>query len=47
MSDLESLDPYSIYLNGPKAYLKIVNKNVKNRKLIIFRTIIYDGNKKF
>ena len=37
VSDLESLDPYSIYLNGPKAYLKIVNKNVKNRKLIIFR----------
>lgn len=37
VSELESLDPYSIYLNGPKAYLKIVNKNVKNRKLIIFR----------
>ena len=35
--ELESLDPYSIYLNGPKAYLKIVNKNVEDRKLIIFR----------
>ena len=37
VSELESLDPYSIYLNGPKAYLKIVNKNVEDRKLIIFR----------
>lgn len=37
VSELESLDPYSVYLNGPKAYLKIVNENVKNRKLIIFR----------
>lgn len=37
VSELESLDPYSVYLNGPKAYLKIVNKNVEDRKLIIFR----------
>lgn len=37
VGELESLDPYSIYLNGPKAYLKIVNKNVEDRKLIIFR----------
>lgn len=37
VGELESLDPYSIYLNGPKAYLKIVNENVKDRKLIIFR----------
>ena len=35
--ELESLDPYSVYLNGPKAYLKIVNENVEDRKLIIFR----------
>lgn len=41
VSDLESLDPYSIYLNGPKAYLKIVNKNVKNRKLIILEIHIH------
>lgn len=34
---LNTLDPYSVYLGGPKAYLKIVNEKGAGGKLVIFR----------